>query len=119
MEGREEFHVILLSKPADDEVLKSLAPDARVFEKKSEALANMKKWKQCNPRMKSFQSKEAALNSAQNIVTEEELEAQPTNAPSEGCPYKGLTPQELKKMKEAILKDDEAQIRELVSSNPR
>jgi len=89
----EEFHVILLGKPAQDEELKSLTPDARVFENKIEALKNMKKWKQCNPRMKTFQNKEDALDSAQNVVLEEEIQTQTNGAPSEGCTFKGLTAQ--------------------------
>ena len=115
----EEFHVILLEKPAQDEELKNLEPDARVFENKVEALKNMKKWKQCNPRMKSFQNKEDALDSAQNLVPVEEIETQPNGAASEGCSFKGLTPQELKKIKEAIIQDNEDLIRQLVSTNPR
>ena len=118
-----EFHAILLSKDPEDEELKSLSPEDRIFESKVEALKNMKKWKQCNPRMKTFPSKERALECASELFIEQIPEIKlPNNsgsAPSEGCPYKGLIPQELKKIKEAIQKDDENEIRQLVASNPR
>ena len=88
---------------AEDEERKQLAPDERVFGNKIEALKNMKKWKQCNPRMKTFQTKEDALYSTHNIVAEDENLLQLNGNASEGCPFKGLIAQELKKIKEAIL----------------
>jgi hypothetical protein len=40
-------------------------------------------------------------------------------ASGEGCLYSSLTPQELKKLKEAILKTDTETFEGLVESNPR
>ena len=42
-----------------------------------------------------------------------------TVAPSEGCAFSGLKPQELKQLKEAIQAGDEAEFHRLVDSNPR
>ncbi len=43
-----------------------------------------------------------------------------TTAPSgEGCPYKGLTPQEMKQLKQAIVDQNSETFDTLVQSNPR
>jgi len=43
----------------------------------------------------------------------------PAPTPSEGCPFKSLTPQQMKQIKEAINRGDEAAFHELTESNPR
>ena len=111
--------MIQLTKPAEDEELKKLAPVERVFVNVDEALKNMKKWKSCNPRMKTFENKEDAIDSAQNLALVEENIIQNNDNASEGCTFSGLKAQELKMLKEAIIRDDEAQVRALVAKNPR
>ena len=66
-----EFHSILLTKEPEDEELKKLGFEDRVFETKIEALNCMKKWKSCNPRMKSFGSREEAHEAAKELFIEE------------------------------------------------
>ena len=112
-----EFHVIQLAKkPENDEELLEIPSSQRIFADKAEALKNMKKWKTCNPRLKTFNSKKEAELHASELIQEVE---QPQEASNESCPFKGLTPQELKKLKEAILNEDESLVRQLVASNPR
>lgn len=116
-----EFHAILLAKDPEDSELMNISPQERVFDNKIDAAETMTKWKQCNPRMKTFQTKDEALHAAQSIIHLEHQEevASFLNAPTEGCPFKGLTPQELKRVKEAIGQDNEELVRELVATNPR
>lgn len=113
-----EFHVILLTKePEDGEPLENNVEN-RIFEEKIGAIKAMKVWKQCNPRMKSFASRAEAEASASQLFSEESNGLK-NDAPAEGCPFKSLIPQELKRIKEAIIDDNEELIRELVMINPR
>ena len=125
-----EFHAISLGKRPEEnsELLEVLSnPENLVFEEKLEALSQMKKWKSCQPRLKTFDSREKALACASTIEPEENLnEISIVNSanggpqpPQEGCPYKGLTPQELKQIKEAVENSDEFRLKSLVESNPR
>ena len=115
-----EFYAISLSKEPDDTELLQQTPENRVFESKVEALTQMKKWKTCQPRLsRKFETYEEALRCAETINNEDLNVPQVNNAPSEGCPFKGLTPQELKQIKEAIQSNNEDQLRQLVATNPR
>ena len=113
-----EVYAILLAKEPDSEDLKSVPFEDRIFDQKLEALKNMKKWKTCNPRMKIFHDKSEALEAAKKIQDDEiQSEAKPET--SEGCPYKSLTPQELKRVKEGINANDEELVKNLADLNPR
>lgn len=114
-----EFHAILLTKEPENGELLVNNVENRIFEDKIDAIKAMKLWKQCNPRMKSFSSRAQALESATQLFIEESNKDNKNDAPSEGCPFKSLIPQELKRIKEAIIDDDEELIRQLVMTNPR
>jgi hypothetical protein len=117
-----EFHAISLAKVPEDQELVDLKPEQRIFESKIEALKSMKKWKQCNPRLNSFNNFQDACNCVKTMAFLEDnnVEISVTAAtPSEGCPFNGLIPQELKQMKLAINADDEDKVRLLVQTNPR
>ena len=115
-----EFYAISLSKEPDDAELLQQTPENRVFESKVEALIQMKKWKTCQPRLsRKFETYEEALKCAETINNEDLNVPQVNNGPGEGCPFKGLTPQELKQIKEAIQSNNEDQLRQLVATNPR
>ncbi len=123
-----EYAAIILSRPPDDESLANAPTEERVFKSKEEALKTMKKWKECAPRMKMFATFEEALESAKNIVKPPEVEGPDQTddsnggkkaAPTEGCPYSGLKPQELKQLKDAINNENVEKFEELVASNPR
>ena len=108
-----EFHTILITKDPENEDLKN---EKRIFESKIEALKAMKIWKTCHPRLKTFNNLEDAEENVAKILVENPNKAESS---SEGCPYKGLTPQQLKQIKEAILSDNEEIIKDLVAQNPR
>ena len=109
-----EYHTILITKDPENEDLKH---EKRIFESKIEALKAMKIWKTCHPRLKTFSNLEEAEENVAKILEIEN--SNKTESSSEGCPYKGLTPQQLKQIKEAILKDNAQIIKDLVAQNPR
>ena len=107
-------------------------PKERVFETKIEALEAFKANKNLTPRLKVFESYSEALDYASYLdqsafkdgAESGNKEATSVNGakapvPSEGCPFKSLTPQELAKLKVAIQQGDLRTFDDLVESNPR
>ena len=105
----------------------------RVFETKEDALKALKTNKKS--RYKAFESYTDALYFATHpydVLSENggngksvQVDKDPSSgenktvASNEGCIFKSLTPQELKKLKEAITKEDELAYDKLVAENPR
>ena len=100
----------------------------RVFQTIEETLKALKTNKQS--RFKSFEKYEDALNFAkepyistiEHKISTQVLENKVENvtpAPTEGCTFKGLTPQELKQLKQAIANENVELFDKLVSENPR
>ena len=100
----------------------------RVFQTIEEALKALKTNKQS--RYKTFENYEDAVNFAKEpyiSANEQKNNAQvlenkienATPAPSEGCTFKSLTPQELKQLKQAIASENAEKFDELVSQSPR
>ena len=107
----------------------NLNPKSRVFKTTEEALKALKTNKQS--RLKTFENYEDALKFATEpfSVSNETIDCNKSGqynkienlgpAPSEGCPFKSLTPQELKKLKQAIADEDAVAFDKLVADNPR
>ena len=103
--------------------------EERVFKTTEDALKALKTNKQS--RLKTFEHYQDALKFASepfNITNERGDENKPipnntaessTPTPSEGCPFKSLTPQQLKGLKQAIADEDISAFEELVAENPR
>ena len=122
------FHAISAPTGQGDAGGPTLNPEERVFSTTEEALKSLKTNKQS--RLKTFESYEDALTFASEafIITKENVGSNislPNKpdaagpAPSEGCTFKSLTPQELKKLKQAIADEDISAFDELVAANPR
>ena len=104
-------------------------PESRVFKSTEDALKALKTNKQS--RLKTFENYGDALQFARepfnipNDRTDFNKSGQHNKVedsalpPSEGCPFKGLTPQELKMLKQAIANEDTAAFDKLVAQNPR
>ena len=106
----------------------SLNAEDRVFQTVEETLKALKTNKQS--RYKTFEKYEDAIKFAEepyfatnehrisSRILENKIE-NATPAPSEGCTFKGLTPQELKQLKQAIASENIELFDKLVSENPR
>ena len=121
------FHAISAPVGHGDSDISNLNPEERIFSTTVEALKALKTNKQS--RLKSFENYENALNFAKqpfNMSNDRAANNDKTgqinksNAPaSEGCPYKSLSPQELKELRQAIANEDDIAFEKLVSENPR
>ena len=109
--------------------LNESSAESRVFETVQDALKALKTNKQsrlsrpfdCYTDALKFASESSNVTESgddsrliQNNATENTKPAV-----SEGCPYKSLTPQELKMLKQAIIDEDDVTFDKLVSENPR
>ena len=121
------FHAISAPVDQGDSDISNLNPEERIFSTTVEALKALKTNKQS--RLKSFENYENALNFAKqpfNMSNDRAANNDKTGqinkstAPgSEGCPYKSLSPQELKELRQAIANEDDIAFEKLVSENPR
>ena len=120
------FHAISAPVSQGDSDISNLNPEERIFSTTVEALKALKTNKQS--RLKSFENYENALNFAKqpfNMSNDKanndktgQINKSSTTA-SEGCPYKSLSPQELKELRQAIANEDDIAFEKLVSENPR
>lgn len=111
------FFALSLPHLGDDPVP---GPDTRVFDSKESALKALKSLKSC--RLKTFSTREEALQFASDpndIQGPDKVEPSSENKVGEGCLFKGLTPQELKQLKQSISDENGETFDRLVSSNPR
>ena len=121
------FHAISAPVGQGDSDISNSNPEERIFSTTVEALKALKTNKQS--RLKSFENYENALNFAKqpfNMSNDRAANNDKTGqinkstAPaSEGCPYKSLSPQELKELRQAIANEDDIAFEKLVSENPR
>lgn len=123
------FHAISAPCGQGDSEGPNLNAEARVFKTTEEALKALKTNKQS--RLKTFENYEDALKFARELfsVSSEKIDYNKSGqyskienigpAPSEGCPFKSLIAQELKKLKQAIADEDITTFDSLVAENPR
>ena len=120
------FHAISAPVGQGDSDISNLNPEERIFSTTVEALKALKTNKQS--RLKSFENYENALNFAKQPFNMSNDRAnndktgqinKSSATASEGCPYKSLSPQELKELRQAIANEDDIAFEKLVSENPR
>ena len=122
------YHAISCPISQSDGSGSNFNAEDRVFQTIEETLKALKTNKQS--RFKSFENYEDALSFAKEpyiLTIEHKVSTQilenkiesVTPAPTEGCTFKGLTPQELKQLKQAIANENVELFDKLVSENPR
>ena len=122
------FHAISAPIAQGDGNGSNLSAKDRIFQTTEDALKALKTNKQS--RFKTFEYYDDAIKFAQEpfiVLNEHKISSKLlTNkienlgpAPSEGCTFKSLTPQELKQLKQAIASENIELFDKLVSENPR